>query len=594
MKGKQLAILLVLAVALGGAWYLLSEKTRSSWSESGGAGVKVIEFPINDVARLVIKNPTGEVNLVKKDDVWTVQERANYPASFEQVSTLLRKLYDLKTVQEVKVGPSQLPRLELVEPGKGDKAGTIVQFQAADGKSLGDLIIGKKHMRKGEGGGMDFGGGGADGFPAGRYVKPASATKVSLVSDTLDDVDPKAERWIAKEFIKIETPKSVAVLGPTDAQRWTLNRESASAEWKLADTKPEEKVDTGKVSALGSILSSASFNDVQAPDAKLEDPVTTATIETFDGFRYEVKIGKPNGDNYPVLVKVDATIAKERTPGKDEKPEDKTRLDTEFTTKQKQLEEKLAKEKKFEGRPYILAKYTVDALLNDRSGLFPDKPAETANPTAPGAPVVPGPAVTTPPVSVTTPPITIPAARIEAVTPPVQAPMPATPKPEPGVPAPDAPKPEPAKPEPVKPEAAPKPDAPAKPEGEPKPEPAPAKPDGAPMPDSAPKPEPPAKPDAPKPAPAADPAAPKPPEPAPPAPTPEPPKPEPAPAKPAAPAPAPVPPPPADPAPPKTDPAPQDAPAPAPKPAPEPPKAADPIPPAGEAPPTPPAEEKPQ
>src|SRR5687767_7674736 len=118
MKGKQLLLLLVLAALAGGAWYYFTQRNRAAWSETGGGGGKVIEFPINDVAHLRIKNAEGEVNLVKKDDAWVVKERGDYPANFVQVGGLIRKLWELKTVQEVKVGASQLPRLELTEPGK--------------------------------------------------------------------------------------------------------------------------------------------------------------------------------------------------------------------------------------------------------------------------------------------------------------------------------------------------------------------------------------------------------------------------------------------------------------------------------------------
>jgi hypothetical protein len=322
------------------------------------------------------------------------------------VSGLIRKLWELKTVQEVKVGASQLPRLELDE-----KSATVVTFQDKDDKPLSALVVGKKHLRKGEGG--DQFGGPSDGFPAGRYVKPAAGARVSLVSETLDEVDPKPERWLAKDFIKIDGPKSIAVTGP---QTWSVSRESTSAEWKLADAKSDEKLDAGKTSSLGSIFASPSFMDVQAPDTKLEEPTTTATIETFDGFRYELKIGKPDGDNHPVLVNVSANFPKERTPGKDEKPEDKERLDGEFVVKLKKLEEKLTAEKKMEGRRYLVAKYVVDPLLKDRAALLPDKPA------APAQPTTSAPAATTPPVTVTTPPGSAPVPRIEAVTPPVQAP----------------------------------------------------------------------------------------------------------------------------------------------------------------------------
>lgn len=448
MKGKQLAILLILVVVLGGAWFFKSKQNTASWSDkSTGAGGKVVEFPINDVARLVIKTADGELNLVKKDDVWTVKERADYPANFEGIGTLLRKLWELKTVQEVKVGPSQFARLELDE-----KTATVVTFQDKDGKAIGGVLLGKQHMRESDG--ESAFPGAPSGFAVGRYVKSASDAKVSLVSETLDEVQAKPENWIAKDFLKIEGPKSIAVVGP---QTWSVTRENASAEWKLADAKPDEKLDTAKASPLSSVWSGPSFTDVKAPDAKLEDPKTTATIETFDGFRYELTIGKPDGDNYPVLVKVTGNFPKERTPGKDEKPEDKTKLDGEFAVKLKGLEEKLAKEKKFEGRAFVVAKHVVDPLLKERTALLPDKPAEPATPPAPAPGAAPSPVAPSAPVSVTTPPVTSPAPKMEAVTPPVAVP------PAPARPTAPAPAPKPATPKPAAPNAAAPAKAPAPP-----------------------------------------------------------------------------------------------------------------------------------
>src|SRR5436309_10634607 len=87
----------------------------------------------------------------------------------------------------------------------------------------------------------------------------------------------------------------------------------------------------------------------------------------------ELRIGNAMGENYPVLVSVKAELPKERIPVKDEKPEDKTRLDQEFQARQKQLTDKLAKEQKLENRPYLMAKATLDQLLKDRSALMAEK-----------------------------------------------------------------------------------------------------------------------------------------------------------------------------------------------------------------------------
>ncbi|MEA3206986.1 MAG: hypothetical protein QOE70_43 [Chthoniobacter sp.] len=453
MKGKQLLLLLLLVVIVGGGGYYLQKGNQDSWTDSGArAGGKVLDFPINDVARVLLKTSTAELNLVKKNDEWTVQERADYPANFEPISSLLRKLWDLKTVQEVKVGSSQMARLELVEPGKGDASGTLVEFKDKGGKSIGGVLLGKKHMRKSEGGPM----GDMGGFPSGRYVMPLGGKKVSLVSESLEEVDPKPENWLRKDFIKIENPKAISVVGPTDAMHWNLTRETASADWKLADAKPEEQVDSSKVSQFGSLLSSPNFKDVLAPDAKAEtlglDKPTTATIETFDGFTYTLKIGKLTDEAYPVQLTVAANLAKERTPGKDEKPEDKTKLDEQFKTTQKRLEDKLAAEKKFEQRSYLLEKFTIDALLKERTALLaekkPEPPAAPA-PTTPPAPAAPAPAA----------PLTSPA----PVAPPVPSATNPPPVPEPAPPAPPTTNPPPAPPPAAPPAATPPAGAPPAP-----------------------------------------------------------------------------------------------------------------------------------
>ena len=393
MKGKHLALLLVLVALAGGGGYFLQKDNDASWNSKGGAaGGKVLDFPINDVARVTIKVTDGELNLVKKGDEWTVAERADYPAAFEQVSDLIRKLWELKTVQDVKVGPSQFARLELVEPGKEGGAGTVVEFKDKDGKTLAALLLGKKFLRKSEG--MP---GESDGFPAGRYVVPVGGAKVSLVSEALDNVATKPDAWLKRDFLKIENVKSVKLEGQAETQRWTLARENA--EWKLADATPEEKLDPAKVSAFATLFSNATFTDVLAPDAKPEDTgldkPATATFETTDKFIYVVKAGTPSGDNQPITVAVSAELPKEREPGKDEKPEDKTKLDQEFQATQKRLTDKLAAEKKFESRPYLIAKTTLDQLLKDRAALLVEKKPEPAP---------------TPPVTATTPPVSVPPA----------------------------------------------------------------------------------------------------------------------------------------------------------------------------------------
>ncbi len=440
MKGKQLALLLLLAFALGGAGYYLQKDNHGSWSGAGSSDSKVFNLPLNDVAQMVVKTAGSEVNLVRKDDIWTVSERADYPANYEQISGLLLKLWNLKPVQEVKVGPSQYARLDLVEPDKGAGSGTRLEFRDKDGKALAALLLGKQFVRKADAESPEM-----PGIPAGRYVLPLNGdAKVSLVSETLDEVIPLPENWLKRDFLKIENPKTLTLAGDTDARHWKLTRENATAEWKLEGAKEEEKVDAGKTGAVSSAFAAATFSDVLAPTAKPEetglDKPTVVRIETFDQFNYTLKIGKLTGANYPVIIETAATLPKERVAGKEEKPEEKTKLDEEFKATTKRLEEKLAAEQKFAGRPFLVPSSTIEQLLKDRSALLVEKaPEPPAAPTATTPPV----SVTTPPITVTTPPVTVPPA------PPAPAPELPTPAPKPPTPAPELPTPAPVPPTPT-------------------------------------------------------------------------------------------------------------------------------------------------
>ena len=67
------------------------------------------------------------------------------------------------------------------------------------------------------------------------------------------------------------------------------------------------------------------------------------------------------GENYALQMSVAGNFPKERTPGKDEKKEDKEKLDKEFADKRKQFEEKLKNENQFEKWTYLVSNYTIDA-----------------------------------------------------------------------------------------------------------------------------------------------------------------------------------------------------------------------------------------
>ena len=235
---------------------------------------------------------SSELNLVKKDDSWRVQERGDYPANYNEISDFILKAADLKVLQAEPIGASQLGRMELEE----GKSATLLEFKGAGGKSLQTVLLGKKHARKSDRPDPYGMGDSSDG----RYVMRKDDTKnVLLISDPMSNVEPNADHWLNKDFFKVEKAKTITFNSTNAASSWKLTRDTESAPWKLADVKTGEVLDTNKVSSLGSTLNFPSFVDVStnsAADAGLDKPITLV-IETFDNFTYTVKLGKKTPEN---------------------------------------------------------------------------------------------------------------------------------------------------------------------------------------------------------------------------------------------------------------------------------------------------------
>lgn len=382
MKPKQLILLLIAALVLGGGglWVLKQRSASFDRSRANMGGSVLGSFEGSKVAAIRIQQGSNTVNVVREGQDWVVRERGNYPANVADLGAFLQKLDGLKVARPVNVGASRLPMLDLTGPGL-----TVVELLGEDGKALKTLRLGKQST-KGGGGDDPMGGGG---YPDGRYVQVGEA--VSLVGDPLSDARPSAEEWIAKEFVKVEQPLSVTITHAESTNSFTLNRTNEFADWTLVEPAAGETLDKNKLYSFSSLLGSASFVDVVLnPDVAalgLDQP-TTAKIKTAGGFTYDVKVGKADGENHPVQVSVTAELPKERTAAADEKPEDKDRLDKEFKEKQGKLEQKLKSEQALGKWTFKVSKWTVEPLLKKRSELMASpKPAtpEAGDAPAPGS-----------------------------------------------------------------------------------------------------------------------------------------------------------------------------------------------------------------
>ena len=387
MNRNQLAILIVVLVVLGGAGLYVVNHNKESWSApEGRAGQKLFpNLQVNDVAEIDIKSD-GEVDLTRKADGWTVKQRNDYPANFAQIRELLVKAGDWKIAQSEDIGPSQLARMHLEAPGKGESSATILEFKDDKGKALETLLIGKKHVRKTEG--EQAGPMGDEGYPDGRYVMLQSDPKtVFTISDPLNSVESKGTEWLDKDFFKVEQPRIITFVSTNATNSWKLARALENGPWAMAGLEKGEDLDTNKVSSLAGALTYPSFVDV----ATETDPAKTGldkpqevTIETFGHETYDLKIGAKSGaDEYYLKVAVTGDFPTQRTPGKDEKPDEAKKLDKEFADKLKQQQDRLKQEQSLAKWTYLVNGWLIDPFTRSRSQLLVDKKVKSATNAAP-------------------------------------------------------------------------------------------------------------------------------------------------------------------------------------------------------------------
>ena len=176
MNRRNLWLLIAAAVVAVIAIFIYNANRNARW-EAEHREVKVLpDLAVNEVTQIHITAPNAALTVARKDDLWRVTERNDYPADFSKIRDLLRTMWELKAVRQVEVGPSQFDRLQISPPGKGAGSGTQVELAGQGGKTLGALVIGKALQSEPE-----------PGIPApgGRFVyNPANKDHAYVVAES--------------------------------------------------------------------------------------------------------------------------------------------------------------------------------------------------------------------------------------------------------------------------------------------------------------------------------------------------------------------------------------------------------------------------
>jgi FKBP-type peptidyl-prolyl cis-trans isomerase FklB len=426
MKGKQILIAVLALGILGSIAYFTSDKTLGGdASDKAGIGKTVVtDLDPAKIATIAITDNDATLTLAQIDKKWTVTERDGFAAKFDDIQKLVTSAVSLKSLRQIRASKKQHGRFELLDPADSDKnTGTRVEFKDAQGQVLKSLLLGKKGSAN-SGGNADSPFGSSDNQ---RYVLANGKVTVVAIdySSALNDISADPANWLHKEdFLKVEKIKSITITQPNEADSWTLTRIKEGDDMALSDAKPEEKLDSSKGNSAGRVLGSPSFDDIASKSAKPEetgmDKAVTATIDTFEGYNYVVKMAKKDDEHYMSLAasgtrlaQADETAARTPQPdesnpraqAKDEKPEDAEPLDKEHNAalakliadrdkahaesqaklreeRDKTFADNFAKLAKLEGWTFKVSSYTFDAIYKTRAEMMEEKKEEESGDTA--------------------------------------------------------------------------------------------------------------------------------------------------------------------------------------------------------------------
>jgi hypothetical protein len=382
MKRKQVYLLLGIALVLVIAGTIFQMRQSSTWKGETGDRQVFSNLAVNDVTKLRVQTGKENLTLQTSGDGWQVTERYGYPADFAKIRALLRSIWELKYVRALEVGPSQLGRLQLLEPGQGDQSGTEIDLLGNGDKKVATLILGKKPS------------GTESTLGSGRFaLNPDKKDQVYLIDETFPSLDPlNPSNWLNKQFIDTQKLRSVLRGNVGNALGWKVNRKDEHADWELQDAAGNESLEKENANPLSSL--SISVQDVRpdntpVSETGLQEPLV-AELETFDGFHYRLEIGGAGPEQTHFLrVKVSANLPQTRTPAANETPEEKNKKDAEFSQQLEEWKTRLASEQKLEHWVFLVSDWSLDPLLKGRTDFVKKaepSPIPQASSTTPASP----------------------------------------------------------------------------------------------------------------------------------------------------------------------------------------------------------------
>lgn len=371
MKIKTFIILIIIAVVLSAGGYLLTrlQTGRSSESMMGRSLFK--GFPAEKISTITIQGPKESVHLKKLEKRWVVQSRMNYPADFQKISDLVRKLNEAKIGRVFESNPGSLQRLALIDPAKetdsSQESGLRVVFKDEKGEEIKSLLLGKPRDT-----------GDPRGPVVGQYLMLQGDSKIYLVDSAFPALEPVSLEWLETELTDVPASdiKGIVCEGPDKKKiRYHFERSAQGKDFEAIQFPTGKKVKKSALNQLAAALASFNMENIADGSALQESPVKMSNLieyRLFNGLVYRIRPADTCSEDGKCYLKIE--VAYQKPPalavGKDKVREEMEKQEKSGAQAQEDLSQEAVKlNNQFEPWTYIIPSWKKDVFITDVSRL---------------------------------------------------------------------------------------------------------------------------------------------------------------------------------------------------------------------------------
>ncbi|MCJ7682872.1 MAG: DUF4340 domain-containing protein [Desulfobacteraceae bacterium] len=384
MKIKTLVILLIVLGVLAAAGALIIH-LQSSSSSSGEMGTYLLEqLPANEVASIIIETPVDTVSLMKKGDLWVVEERFGYPADFPKISGFVKTLKQVKVGRRFESSEKILKRLSLKSPGDSetpkDERGAWIRMKDKEGRPVLGILLGKTRLKGKE-----------KKMPDGQYVILSKGPEIYLIDTILASFETGPSAWLEKSPVKVDAREiqSISCMGPGGKLvRYRFERAGKGKDLELIDPSTNQEIKKSSLSRLSSALSSLQIKDVENPSAPPQSIQKEASpllvYHLFNGLTYRVYPGEACSGTMPCYLRIGVDY-KKPGPVKGEKTQAASSSKKAPPAEKSQEElAAVATEQNARVSPwvYVIPEWQHNAFFTNLDMLLEKKPEKEKGPTA--------------------------------------------------------------------------------------------------------------------------------------------------------------------------------------------------------------------